>query len=207
MMTERSKGNIPVRNGLGEVMAMLIGASTGGPKALLQMLPDLSEKVNIPIIIVPHMPVGFTKSLAKSIDLKCRHTAVECENKRVIENDYRYLAPAWKHLELQRDTKGRVVTLLTESLPENGCRPSVDVLFRSASGVYGNDSIAIVLTGMVKDGTNGLVFIENAGAYTIAQDEESRVVWGMPGSAVNAGLVVDKVASIESIPDVVSVLV
>ena len=206
-MTEHLNDKFVDKKGSDKVRAILIGVSTGGPKALLRMLPDLSEKVSIPIIIVQHMPAGFINSLAKSIDIKCRHTAVECENEGIIENGYIYLAPAGKHLELQMDNKGRVVAFLTGSPPENGCRPSVDVLFRSASGVYGNDSIAIVLTGMVKDGTNGLVFIENAGAYTIAQDEESRVVWGMPGSAVNAGLVVDKVASIESIPDVVSVLV
>ena len=205
-MTEHIEDEIDGRNTSGKAKVILIGVSTGGPKALLKMLPDLSVKVRLPIIVVQHMPVGFTKSLANSIDIKCRHTAVECGDAWVIKNDYIYIAPGGKHLELKRDNNGDVVTLITENPPENGCRPSVDVLFRSASAVYGEESIAIIMTGMGKDGTNGLAPMKNVGAYTIAQDEESSVVWGMPGSAVSAGLV-DEVASLESIPDIVSTLV
>ena len=205
--TSTSVKTLQDRNvGSANIKAVVIGVSTGGPKALLEMMPQLSEKINLPILIVQHMPPTFTLSLAKSLDAKCRHTAIEGGNNELIKNDHLYIAPGGKHMELKKDADKNVLTILTNTPPENGCRPSVDVLFRSAANVYRGNVIAIVLTGMGSDGTKGLIPLKQAGVHAVAQDEETSVVWGMPGSVVNAGLA-DKVLPLNEIPDHVSSIV
>lgn len=187
------------------IKAILIGISTGGPKALLEIMPDLSSSMlNIPIFIVQHMPPTFTQSLARSLNLKCsQHTVVECSHNDIVENDHIYIAPGGKHMVLKKNISGKVMTVTNEDEPEEGCRPSVNVLFRSVVDVFAGNVVAIIMTGMGSDGTKGLVPLKSAGAYTIAQDEESCVVWGMPGSAVAANLV-DDVVSLKKIPDAVN---
>lgn len=189
-------------NSLSNVKVILIGVSTGGPKALLQMIPKLSEKINLPILIVQHMPPTFTLSLANNLNTKCNHTVVEGSHNDAVQENYIYIAPGGLHMEVKRDVHMRPVTVLTEDPPENGCRPSVDVLFRSAVGVFGGNIIAIVLTGMGSDGTKGLEPLKKAGAYVVAQDEATSVVWGMPGSVANAGLA-DAILPLDAIPDAV----
>ncbi len=177
-----------------------IGVSTGGPKALHQMLPEFCKKVTCPILIVQHMPVGFTESLADGLNKKCQdYTVVEAGEDTIVDQKTVYIAPGGKHMVMR--TKENKLTLgLHEQPPENGCRPSVDVLFRSvAQASAGRRVLSIVLTGMGVDGTAGLRPLKRAGARIIAQDEESSVVWGMPGSAVATGLV-DKVVALMDIP-------
>jgi two-component system, chemotaxis family, protein-glutamate methylesterase/glutaminase len=130
---------------------------------------------------------------------------LEAQDGRAVESATTYIAPGGKHLLVRRD-RGGVLVGTNDQPPENGCRPSADVLFRSAAAAWGSDLVAMVLTGMGRDGTAGLGVIKRAGGYVLAQDEASSVVWGMPGSAVQAG-VVDEVLPLGTIADAVGQLV
>jgi two-component system chemotaxis response regulator CheB len=178
---------------------VVIGVSTGGPKALGEILPELSSNVNLPIFIVQHMPKGFTQALAESLDKKCSKSVVEAHDNDIVRNDHIYFAPGGKHLVLRKNSAAQIITCLNEDPPQAGCRPSADVLFWSAKDIYKGNLVALILTGMGNDGTNGLAALKQAGAVVIAQDKESSVVWGMPGSAVEAGYV-DKILPLNQIP-------
>jgi len=184
------------------VMAIVLGVSTGGPKSLAEMLPKLCMVADVPIMLVQHMPPNFTKSLADSLNAKCNHKVVECEPGMVVESGHVYIAPGGYHMTVR--TRGTGFVLDTNQDPhENGCRPSVDVLFRSAARAYPDDSlVGIILTGMGNDGTPSLPEMKKKNAWLIAQDEESSVVFGMPRAAVATGLL-DKVASLSHVPDAV----
>lgn len=184
------------------VKAVLIGCSTGGPKALAALLPKLGAVVNGPIVVVQHMPAEFTRSLADSLARQTALSIVEAQDEMPLEARRVYIAPGGKHLVLRRDAHSRLVAGTNDQPPESGCRPSANMLFRSAGQVLGPAAVAIVLTGMGDDGTAGLRAFKRAGGYVIAQDEASSVVWGMPGSAVAAG-VVDAVAPLAEIANVV----
>ena len=195
--------NTPARSG--HVQAIVIGVSTGGPKALTVMLPLLTALVDCPILIVQHMPPHFTKSLAESLAKRCRYKVVEASEGQAVEERTVYIAPGGFHLVVRRESN-KVLTALTSQPAENGCRPSVDVLFRSAGNVYGANLVAMILTGMGADGAASLRALKRGGAWICAQDEASSVVWGMPGSAVATG-VVDDVASLEKLPESVAKIV
>ncbi|MBI5636848.1 MAG: chemotaxis response regulator protein-glutamate methylesterase [Nitrospinae bacterium] len=186
----------------GAARAVLIGVSTGGPKALATMLPELSAAVDLPMFIVQHMPPLFTASLAASLNAKCRHTVVEAADGLEISGDHIYIAPGGMHMVLRKNDTGCINIGLNGQPPENGCRPSVDVLFRSAASVYSGDVITLILTGMGSDGAKGAAPLKRAGSHLIVQDEASSVVWGMPGSAVAAGIV-DEVLPLADIPQAV----
>jgi two-component system chemotaxis response regulator CheB len=181
--------------------ALFIGVSTGGPKALAAFLPPLCESVNIPIFIVQHMPSAFTRSLAASLDKKCRYTILEGRNDQTVRDRHAYIAPGDRHM-LVRIRENDPVVVINQQPPENGSRPSADVLFRSAAAVYGKRALALILTGMGADGTKGAGAVKRAGGRVIAQDEATSVVWGMPGSAVASGHV-DEVAPLEKLPEIV----
>jgi two-component system chemotaxis response regulator CheB len=144
------------------------------------------------------MPVGFTRPLAESLTRQAGRKVLEATDGMFVEPETVYLAVGAKHL-LLGGTSFKSILRLTDQPPENGCRPAADVLFRSAAAIYGAPVIGIILTGMGKDGTAGLAAIRRAGGYVIAQDEASSAVWGMPRSAVEAG-VTDIVLPLEHIP-------
>jgi two-component system chemotaxis response regulator CheB len=169
------------------------------------MLPALCQAVDLPILIVQHMPQGFTRTLAESLARQIGRRVVEASDGMTLESSTIYIAPGAKHLVL-RGTAGLPQLALNEQPPENGCRPSADVLFRSAAAVLGGEVIAVILTGMGRDGTAGLGAVRRAGGQVIAQDQASSVVWGMPGSAVEAG-VVDEVHPLNAIPAAVAAVV
>lgn len=169
--------------------AILIGASTGGPKALGELLPQLTAITSAPILIVQHLPVGFTRSLADNLQRHLPCPIQEAVQGEPISAKTLYLAPAGRHLSLTRGEKGELMTALTDAPPESGCRPSATVLFQAAARVLGARALAIILTGMGNDGAKGLSELHRAGGYVIAQDEASSVVWGMPGSAVREAAV------------------
>jgi len=184
------------------IMAIVIGVSTGGPKSLAEMLPKLCSMTSLPILLVQHMPPNFTKSLADSLNAKCEHTVVEGLPGTIVEDKTVYIAPGGCHMTVR--AKGTHFVLENNNdPPENGCRPSVDVLFRSAAQAYPADSlVGVILTGMGNDGTPSLPHLKNKNAYLIAQDEESSVVFGMPRAAAATGLL-DKVVTLMRIPDAI----
>jgi len=180
------------------VRAVLMGVSTGGPKTLAVILPELCRLVDLPVCVVQHMPRNFTASLAESLNAKCGHTVREVEDGELLSPRMVYIAPGGLHLAFARSDQGVRLTLRDDP-PEDGCKPSVNVLFRSAAEVLQGRVVAAVLTGMGSDGAKGVQALKKAGAPIFAQDKASSVVWGMPGSAVATGCV-DKVLSPRELP-------
>jgi two-component system, chemotaxis family, protein-glutamate methylesterase/glutaminase len=189
----------PVRRDRQQVDVIAIGVSTGGPNALSTLLPEFPADLPTPILIVQHMPPMFTKLLAERLSSKCQISVGEAVPGVVLEPGHAWIAPGDFHLIVQRDST--VVRIAThQAPPENSCRPSVDVLFRSVAKVYGAGTMGVILTGMGQDGLHGCECIREVGGQVLAQDKASSVVWGMPGFVVNAGLAneivpIDKMAS------------
>ena len=168
--------------------ALAIGISTGGPEALNKALPSIADQFSAPIFIVQHILPGFSSFLAESLSRHCRRAVVEASEGKVVEPDGIYLAPSQSHMVLRR-RQNEIVIGASDAPPENGCRPSADVLFRSAATTYGTGLIACVMTGMGSDGAAGAVSVSRAGGYVIAQNEATSTVWGMPRAAVETGVV------------------
>jgi len=181
----------------GKSKAVAIGISTGGPNALTKMLPQL-PKMGVPIFVVQHMPPVFTKSLAESLDSKCQYEVREAENNETVRPDVIYIAPGGKHMRVASGTGGVKIIQITDDPPENNCKPAVDYMFRSVAREYGALVTGVIMTGMGGDGTLGLRVLKSFGAVTIGQDEESCVVYGMPKTAAEAG-VVDVVTPLQMI--------
>jgi two-component system chemotaxis response regulator CheB len=170
----------------GAFQALVIGCSTGGPDALAQVLPHLPGDLPVPVLVVQHMPPLFTRLLAQRLDGNCKLRVAEAGEGDVVRPGQILIAPGGKHLTVRRQGT-TVQTHLTEDPPENFCRPAVDVLFRSASGLWGDRLLAVVLTGMGRDGEKGSTLIRSVGGEVIVQDEPTSVVWGMPGAVAMAG--------------------
>jgi len=194
---------LPIRRP-GRFRAIAIGSSTGGPEALAHLLPVLTKHTSVPVFIVQHMPPGMTGYFADSLGRKCDYRVVEASHGETVQPSTAYIAPGGRHMVL-RNQEGRVFIALNEQPPENGCRPSVDVLFRSVAAAYPEAVVAIILTGMGCDGAKGLGPLKRNGAYVIAQDEASSVVWGMPGAAAATNQV-DELLPLERIGPTVSSL-
>jgi two-component system chemotaxis response regulator CheB len=188
----------------GRYQAVAVGSSTGGPEALARLLPELTRQASVPLFIVQHLPQGMTRYFAESLERKCSYRVVEATDGATAEPRTAYVAPGGRHMVLRKQA-GRVAIGLNDQPPENGCRPSVDVFFRSAADAYPRSVIAVILTGMGTDGARGLGPLKRSGAYVIAQDEATSVVWGMPGSAV-ATTQVDQVLPLEAIGPAVAAL-
>ena len=164
---------------------IIIGASTGGTEAIKDVLTKLPADVP-GILVTQHMPENFTKSFADRLNSLCKISVKEAEHNERILPGYAYIAPGHSHLLLKR-SGANYMTELNQGPPVNRHRPSVDVLFRSAANVAGANAFGIILTGMGKDGAQGLLEMKQAGSHTIAQDEASCVVFGMPREAIAAG--------------------
>lgn len=168
---------------------VLIGISTGGPAALAEVLPALPPDFGAPILIVQHMPPMFTGALAQSLDAKCAIRVKEAQDGEIALPGKAYLAPGGKHLKTAPGPNGELVLRHSDDAPEHHCRPAVDVLFRSVAEHFPGRAIAAVLTGMGSDGTIGLKSLkQNGGCVSIAQDEASCTVFGMPREAIRAGV-------------------
>ena len=166
---------------------VVIGVSTGGPVALRQIIPRLSRDFPVPIFLVQHMPPLFTSTLATQLDQISPIRVREAKASDPVSPSTVYIAPGGYHLVL-RGISSNPRIALEDSPPVNNCRPAVDRLFESVDEVYGGNVLAVMLTGMGSDGLAGVTALHKSGAYTIVQDNESSVVWGMPGSVVKAGL-------------------
>ncbi len=170
---------------------LIIGASTGGTEAIKHFLTQLP--IDTPgILITQHMPPGFTKAFAERLNGLCKITVKEAQGEERVLPGYAYIAPGDKHLTLVR-SGANYVTRLEDGPPVSRHKPSVDVLFHSAAASAGKNAIGIILTGMGKDGAEGMAKMKEAGAYNFAQNEESCVVYGMPKEAVAHGGVHDVV--------------
>ncbi|MCV9880401.1 protein-glutamate methylesterase/protein-glutamine glutaminase [Brenneria izbisi] len=193
-----AKARLPQRSSLAEPAKIIqhmpllssekliaIGASTGGTEAIrhvLQPLPPTSPA----LLITQHMPPGFTKSFAERLNKLCQITVKEAEDGERVLPGHAYIAPGARHLELARSGANYQVRL-NDGPPVNRHRPSVDVLFRSVAQFAGRNAVGVILTGMGNDGAAGMLELHQAGAYTLAQDEASCVVFGMPREAIAMG--------------------
>jgi len=186
----------PICSSAADIIA--IGTSTGGPAALPVLLSGLPSDFTVPIVIVQHMPPIFTAGLAEALSRKSSLKVVEGHDGQLLTRGTVYIAPGGKQMKVRRAFDKSVRLQITDDPPENHCKPSVDVLFRSIAQEYGGNVIAAILTGMGNDGVSGMRQLKAAGAYTIAQDEASCTVFGMPQEAIRAK-VVDSVLSLDRI--------
>jgi two-component system, chemotaxis family, protein-glutamate methylesterase/glutaminase len=173
----------------GNTGIVAIGVSTGGPVALTQLVPALPADLGVPVVIVQHMPPLFTQSLAESLAAKSQLQVSEARHLEPLRANHVYIAPGGRQMRVGMAGDTGMVTQITDDPPENNCRPAVDYLFRSVAEHYPGRSVGVVLTGMGSDGTLGLKILKRRGAVTLAQDEASCVVYGMPKAAVDAGVV------------------
>ena len=202
------KVEIPLSNKVSKVIssvlakpaeAVCIGVSTGGPEALMQVFCAFNAPLNVPVFIVQHMPADFTTLLAARLSASSVMSVKEAEEGEIAQPGVVYIAPGGFHMTVTRPGTKTIIHLNTDP-PENSCRPAVDVLFRTASQVYGGGLLAVMLTGMGYDGLKGSQLIKEKGGQVIAQDEATSVIWGMPGAVVQAGLA-DGVLPIDKIAD------
>ncbi len=178
---------------------LAIAISTGGPEALRELLPAL-QAFPIPIAIVIHLPGAFTGSLARTLDKISSLHVAEATDGALLQAGEARISAGGHHLLIDRNAGGKLITRTSNAPPENGFRPSADVLFRSGAAIR-SKVLALIMTGMGKDGVQGLEVLNAAGSsYVIAQDEPSSVVWGMPGAAVRAG-VTDEVLPLAGIAE------
>ena len=204
----RPSGQIPAARSSGSIPAFgrastlpgatprlcVIGVSTGGPAALSELIPALPADLKLAIVVVQHMPAGFTQALAERLDAVSRVSVAEAQHgDRPLAGSV-LIAPGDKHLEF--DDRGLVV--LTDGPMVHGCRPAADVTMISASKVYGRRCLAVVMTGMGKDGAAGALAIKRADGKTLAQDQATSVIYGMPKAAIDAGAI-DEVAALGDI--------
>ncbi len=177
-----------VRTALNQKVDILaIGVSTGGPNALAELFPTLPADLPVPVVLVQHMPPFFTKLLAERLSAKSPLDIFEGKAGEKLVPGKAWIAPGDYHMVLEKKADG--VYLQTNQDPqENSCRPAVDPLFRSVVEIYGPRTLSVILTGMGQDGLIGCQHVKEAGGQVIVQDEESSVVWGMPGFVARAGL-------------------
>ena len=167
-----------------------IASSTGGPQALHTLLPMLPARLGVPVVIVQHMPSGFTASLSERLDTKSRLPITEAKDGEVLEADHVYIAPGGHHLKISENSSGKLTVCVFDAPPVRNLRPCADVMYESLAGLHSVHRIlCVVLTGMGSDGTIGITNLrKKKELYVITQDEASCVVYGMPKSAYQAGL-------------------
>ena len=165
---------------------VVIGSSTGGPQALQTVIMGFPKNLPCPVVVVQHMPAGFTGALAERLHGMAQVAVKEARDGDMLAPGCVYIAPGNHHLRILDDTGGRRIALSDEP-PVGNHRPAVNVMYESAAH-FGKDVVAVILTGMGHDGRDGMYKIKENGGYCIAQDEATCVVYGMPKSVVDAGL-------------------
>lgn len=176
-----------------------IGTSTGGPRALQEVISNVSGKIDAPVLVVQHMPKGFTKSLAERLNGLSQLTVKEAEDGEPLCNGTVYIAPGDRHIEIKRISTGKYSIKLSDGPKVSGHKPSVDFMFQALSESTISDVIAVVMTGMGSDGTKGIVSLKNSKkSYNIAEDESTCVVFGMPKAAISTGQI-DKIVPLGKI--------
>ncbi|XOB60720.1 chemotaxis-specific protein-glutamate methyltransferase CheB [Campylobacterota bacterium DY0563] len=180
--------SMPARLGGPKVIA--IGSSTGGVESLLKVFKALTSNLP-PIVITQHIPYGFSKSFAERLNSNSKLTVHEATDGMILEKGHAYLAPGNMHLTIEKGAAGSYKTKLLDTIKVSHHRPSVDVLFRSVNNVVGSSAMAVMMTGMGDDGSIAMKELHDNGAYTVAQNEESCVVFGMPAKAIQKGAIKD----------------
>lgn len=186
----------------GKAEVVAIGISTGGPNALRQVFPRLSPDLPVPILVVQHMPAGFTKEFANSLNKICPLEVKEAAEGDILKPGRILIAPGDQHLTVEKKSLATIVHL-EDGENVNGHKPSVGVLFDSIAKNYHNNALAIIMTGMGKDGSKELGQVLEAGSRTVAQDESSSIVFGMPRVAIEMGHA-QQVVSLEDMADIIN---
>ncbi len=183
--------------------AVGLGISTGGPFTLQKVIPQINEKINCPMFIVQHMPPIFTKSLAERLNGISKLEVKEAEDGESVQNGLVYIAPGGQHMSLTKISSGSVLIKVSKQPEDTLHRPSVDVMLNSVIDVYGKYTLGIIMTGMGKDGLEGIKRLKELGGYSLVQDESSCVVYGMPKAVVDAGLA-DVIAPADKISGIIN---
>ena len=170
------------------VDVVVIGVSTGGPQGLKRLIPQLPQDFPVPVVIVMHMPVGYTEMYAAKLNELSQLEVREAAEADEVKPGLVFLAPAGRHSSFKRDANGKVVTHLDAKPFDTLHRPAVDVLFQSAAEIYGKRALGVVLTGMGSDGKQGAAWIKSQGGLVFTEAESSCVVYGMPSAVMEAGL-------------------
>ena len=189
--------SVPKRVLLKKIDMVVIASSTGGPRALQEIIPAIKKKFPVPILVVQHMPVGFTAPFAQRLNEMSQLEVVEGAEGLKIQRGVAVIAPGGYHMTVERKM-GELYCHLLDTPPVRSVKPAADVLFTSVAEVVGGSVLAVVLTGMGRDGTDGARVLKEKGAYVLAEAKETCVVYGMPQSVVEAGLV-DEVLPLGSI--------
>lgn len=166
--------------------AIAIGISTGGPGTIMEVLPQIPQGIGGAVFLVQHMPVSFTNAFARRLNDACDLNVVEAESGMEVQPGYCYVARGDAHLTLYKKLTGQVL-IRTPTTPQTLFVPSVNVMMQSVLGVYGRDTIGVLMTGIGDDGADQMLQIKQAGGYTIAESEESCVVYGMPREVIERG--------------------
>lgn len=182
---------------------VVLGTSTGGPRALQEVLTRLPKNMKSPILIVQHMPAGFTKSLASRLDQLSEIHVKEAEQGDILQDGTAYIAPGGYHMGIQKAGSSYVIHLDNQAAPRAGHRPSVDVMFESVSQFKDFDKVAVIMTGMGSDGTKGLIQLKQHGQVkAVAESAETCIVYGMPKAAFESNLI-DDVADVDDIAKII----
>jgi len=180
-----------------------VGTSTGGPRALEQILPRFPRNLSAPILIVQHMPAGFTASFAKRLDALSAITVREARDGEVANPGTAYIAPAGSHMRVEKNTFDSPATITLDARQHSELHiPSVDVLMTSVAKVFGKRAVGVIMTGMGTDGAQGMSAIYREGGFTIGQDEGTCAVYGMPRSCAELGILTCTVP-LSEIPELV----
>lgn len=175
-----------------KIELIAIGSSTGGVEALAAILPKLKPPLP-PIVIVQHIPAGFSRMFAERMNKESALTVKEGEDGEIIKNSHAYIAPGGIHMKLVQSPQGLHIRCFMAP-PVHSCRPAVDILFHSVAELVGAAALGVILTGIGKDGAAGLLEMKNKGAVTLGQDEATSAVYGMPKSAFECGAVMKQLA-------------
>ncbi len=204
--TTRPVLNMKARSPLkGRVEIIALGISTGGPNALRKVMVDISPDLSVPLLIVQHMPAGFTTEFAKSLDKICPLEVKEGEDGDILAPGRVFIAPGGYHIEVEKKRLASILRVSTGDL-HNGHRPSVGVLFQSIAKNFGGDALAVIMTGMGKDGADEIGEIWLKGGITVGQDEDSSVVYGMPRVAAENGYL-DHIVPLDNMASTINRLV
>jgi len=184
-----------------EYSALAIGISTGGPDVLTSLLPELCKIVEVPIFVVQHIPKGHAKFLVQKLEKLCEHTVVEVDHAMDVKSKHVYIATGGCHMAMRQGALKQCLVDAIDGEPVEGCRPSIDLFFETMEKYFPFPLVGLIMTGMGVDGTQGLLKLQARGdCHIIAQDEASSEVWGMPKSAIDAG-VTQAVLGLSQIPD------